>query len=248
MSRGEHRSIKIKTGDTVIISSSPIPGNERSIVAVLDNLTRQGATVIYNKMLDIHTSGHAQQEELKLMMQLTKPKFFVPIHGEHHMLVGHSKLAQSIGIPEANCFVLGNGSVLEFNANGEARVADTKVESGYVFVDGLGVGDGSEVVIRDRQLMAQDGMFVIISTIDRKTSKLVNPPEILSRGFVYMKNNDELLREVKHEIRKMIESSGAKGQEANYADLRQQIRDSVGEYLFQKTQRRPMILPVIIEV
>lgn len=248
MSRGEHRSIKIKTGDTVIISSSPIPGNERSIVAVLDNLTRQGATVIYNKMLDIHTSGHAQQEELKLMMQLTKPKFFVPIHGEHHMLVGHSKLAQTIGIPEANCFVLGNGSVLEFNANGEARVADTKVESGYVFVDGLGVGDVGEVVIRDRQLMAQDGMFVIISTIDRKTSKLVNPPEILSRGFVYMKNNDELLREVKHEIRKMIESSGGKGQEANYADLRQQIRDSVGEYLFQKTQRRPMILPVIIEV
>ncbi len=247
MSRGEHRSIKIKTGDTVIISSSPIPGNERSIVAVLDNLTRQGATVIYNKMLDIHTSGHAQQEELKLMMQLTKPKFFVPIHGEHHMLVGHSKLAQSIGIPENNCFVLGNGSVLEFNANGEARVLNEKVESGYVFVDGLGVGDVGEVVIRDRQLMAQDGMFVIISTIDRKTSRLVNPPEILSRGFVYMKNNEELLREVKHEIRKMIETHAGKG-EADYADLRQEIRDSVGEYLFQKTQRRPMILPVIIEV
>lgn len=246
MSRGEHRSIKIKTGDTVIISASPIPGNERSIVAVLDNLTRQGATVIYNKMLDIHTSGHAQQEELKLMMQLTKPKYFVPIHGEHHMLVGHSKLAQSIGIPAANCFVLSNGSVLEFNANGEAKVLDAKVDSGYVFVDGLGVGDVGEVVIRDRQLMAQDGMFVIISTVDRRTSKLVNPPEILSRGFVYMKNNDELIREVKHEIRKMIESSS--GGEANYADLRQQIRDSVGEYLFQKTQRRPMILPVIIEV
>jgi ribonuclease J len=246
MSRGEHRSIKIKTGDTVIISSSPIPGNERSIVAVLDNLTRQGATVIYNKMLDIHTSGHAQQEELKMMMQLTKPKFFVPIHGEHHMLVGHSKLAQSIGIPVNNCFVLGNGSVLEFNANGEAKVLDTKVESGYVFVDGLGVGDVGEVVIRDRQLMAQDGMFVIISTVDRSTGKLVNPPEILSRGFVYMKNNDELLREVKHEIRKMIESSGTG--EANFTDLRQQIRDSIGEYLFQKTQRRPMILPVIIEV
>lgn len=246
MSRGEHRSIKIKTGDTVVISSSPIPGNERSIVAVLDNLTRQGATVIYNKVLDIHTSGHAQQEELKLMMQLTKPKYFVPIHGEHHMLAAHAKLAQSIGVPAQNCFVLGNGSVLEFNANGEAREA-AKVESGYVFVDGLGVGDVGEVVIRDRQLMAQDGMFVIISTVDRRTSKLTSPPEILSRGFVYMKNNDDLIREVKHEIRKMIESSGGKG-EANYADLRQQIRDSVGEYLFQKTQRRPMILPVIIEV
>lgn len=247
MSRGEHRSIKISPGDTVVISSSPIPGNERSIVAVLDNLTRQGATVIYNKVLDIHTSGHAQQEELKLMMQLTKPKFFVPIHGEHHMLAAHSKLAQSIGIPEANCFTLSNGSVLEFNGNGEAR-ENGRVDSGYVFVDGLGVGDVGEVVIRDRQLMAQDGMFVIISTVDRRTSKLVSPPEILSRGFVYMKNNDDLIREVKHEIRKMIESSSSKDMEANYADLRQQIRDSVGEYLFQKTQRRPMILPVIIEV
>ncbi len=247
MSRGEHRSIKIKPGDTVIISSSPIPGNERSIVAVLDNLTRQGATVIYNKMLDIHTSGHAQQEELKLMMQLTKPKYFVPIHGEHHMLVGHAKLAQSIGIPPENNFVLSNGSVLEFNGNGEARVLDTKVESGYVFVDGLGVGDVGEVVIRDRQAMAQDGMFVIISTVDRHTNKLVNSPEILSRGFVYMKNNDDLIREVKHEVRKMIESGGQKS-EADAAELRQQIRDSVGEYLFQKTQRRPMILPVIIEV
>ncbi len=246
MSRGEHRSIKIKVGDTVVISSSPIPGNERSIVAVLDNLTRQGATVIYNKVLDIHTSGHAQQEELKLMMQLTKPKFFVPIHGEHHMLAAHAKLAQSIGMSPNNCFLLGNGSVLEFNANGEAKVLNEKVEAGYVFVDGLGVGDVGEVVIRDRQVMAQDGMFVIISTVDRATGKLVNSPEILSRGFVYMKNNDELLREVKHEIRKMIESGG-KG-EANFADLRQQIRDNVGEYLFQRTQRRPMILPVIIEV
>lgn len=247
MSRGEHRSIKIKKDDTVIISSSPIPGNERSIVAVLDNLTRQGATVIYNKMLDIHTSGHAQQEELKLMMQLVKPKYFVPIHGEHHMLVGHSKLAQSIGIPEANCFVLENGSVLEFNGNGEGKVLNEKIDSGYVFVDGLGVGDVGEVVIRDRQLMAQDGMFVIISTVQRSTGKLTSPPEILSRGFVYMKNNDELIREVKHEIRKMIESKGGSG-EVNYGDLRQEIRDSVGEYLFQKTQRRPMILPVIIEV
>lgn len=249
MSRGEHRSIKIKSNDTIVISSSPIPGNERSIVAVLDNLTRQGATVIYNKVLDIHTSGHAQQEELKLMMQLTKPKHFVPIHGEHHMLAAHAKLAQSIGIPADRTFVLENGSVLEFNANGEARVLNEKVESGYVFVDGLGVGDVGEVVIRDRQVMAQDGMFVVISTVDRHSGKLTSPPEILSRGFVYMKNNDDLIREVKHEIRKMIEGTGAKaGMEPSYADLRQQIRDNIGEYLFQKTQRRPMILPVIIEV
>jgi ribonuclease J len=164
------------------------------------------------------------------------------------MLAAHAKLAQSIGIPESNCFVLENGSVLEFNANGEARVLNTKIEAGYVFVDGLGVGDVGEVVIRDRQLMAQDGMFVIISTVDKHKGKLTSPPEILSRGFVYMKNNDELIREVKHEIRKMIESYAKPGMEPNYADLRQVIRDSIGEYLFQKTQRRPMILPVIIEV
>ncbi len=248
MSRGEHRSIKIKKGDTVVISSSPIPGNERSIVSVLDNLTREGATVIYNKVLDIHTSGHAQQEELKLMMQLVKPKFFVPIHGEHHMLAANSKLAQSINIPEENCFVLENGSILEFSSNGSAKVLNEKVPSGYVFVDGLGVGDVGEVVIRDRQVMAQDGMFVIITTIDRRTGKLINQPEILSRGFVYMKNNDDLIREVKHEVRKMIESQSKTKAEPSFSYLRQEIRDTVGEYLFQRTQRKPMILPVVIEV
>ena len=247
MSRGEHRFIKIKKGDTVVISSSTIPGNERSVVAVLDNLTKLGANVIYNKILDIHTGGHGQQEELKMMMQLVKPKYFVPIHGELHMLATHAKLAQSIGIPEENNFLLENGSILEINQRGEAKVLNEKVPAGYVFVDGLGVGDVGEVVIRDRQAMAQDGMFVIITTVDRHTGKLINQPEILSRGFVYMKNNEDLLREVKHEIRKMIEGNKGTG-EASYTNLRQQIRDEVGEYLFQKTQRRPMILPVIIEV
>ena len=164
------------------------------------------------------------------------------------MLAAHAKLAQSIKIPQENCFVLENGSVLEFNDRGEARVLSEKVQAGYVFVDGLGVGDVGEVVIRDRQLMAQDGMFVIITSIDRRTGKLVNQPEILSRGFVYMKNNDDLIREVKHEVRKMIESGAKNNMEPNWAYLRQQIRDDVGEYLFQKTQRRPMILPVVIEV
>ncbi len=247
MSRGEHRFIKVKKDDTVVISASTIPGNERSIVTVIDNLTRLGANVIYNKILDIHTGGHGQQEELKLMMQLVKPKFFIPIHGEHHMLASHAKLAQNIGMSENNCFVLENGSILEINQHGEAKLLNEKVPAGYVFVDGLGIGDVGEVVIRDRQVMAQDGMFVIIATLDRHTGKLTTQPEILSRGFVYMKNNEDLLREVKHEIRKMIETAGSKG-EPNWANLRQQIRDEVGEYLFLKTQRRPMILPVVIEV
>lgn len=248
MARGDHKVIKVKVGDTAIISASPIPGNERSIVAVLDNLTREGVNVIYNKILDIHTGGHAQQEELKLMMALVKPKYLMPIHGEHHMLVAHGKLAQSLGMPEDNIKILGNGDVLEVNTAGEAKKLEDKIPSGYVFVDGLGVGDVGEVVLRDRQLMAQDGMFVIIMTLSRKDGKLINQPDIISRGFIFMKNNDDLIREVKHEVRKMVDTHGKTKSEPNWAYLRQLVRDEVGEYLFQKTERRPMVLPVIIEV
>lgn len=249
MARGEHKVIRVKQGDTVVVSASPIPGNERSVVELLDNLTRQGANVIYNKILDIHASGHAQQEELKMMFGLVKPKYFVPIHGEHHMLVAHNKLAQSVGIPAENTFALDNGSVLEFNEKGQAKLAEGKVQAGYVYVDGLGVGDVGEVVLRDRQVMSQDGMFVIIVSLDRKTSKLINQPDIISRGFIYMKGNEDIIREVKHEVRKICENKGPeKASEPGYAYLRQVIRDQVGEYLFQKTNRRPMVLPVVIEV
>lgn len=249
MARGDHKSIQIKKGDTVVVSSSPIPGNERSIASVLSNLTREGANVIYNKVLDIHTSGHAQQEELKLMINLVRPKYFAPIHGEHFMLVSHGKLAQTVGIPEENIFVMENNQGMEINQTGQAKHMDTKLIGGEVFVDGLGVGDVGEVVLRDRQVMSKDGMFVIIITLDRRNGKLINQPDILSRGFIYMKNNDELIREVKHEVRKMVESQESKKNlEPNWAYLRQEIRDEVGEYLFQKTERRPMILPVIIEI
>lgn len=246
ISRGEHKTVKIKKGDTVVISASQIPGNEHSIVAVLDNLTREGADVIYNKTYDIHTSGHAHQEELKLLIRLVKPKYFMPIHGEHHMLVAHGKVAQSMGIPEENIFLMENYGILEFNSQGEAKKTDAKIPGGYVFVDGLGVGDVGEVVLRDRKLMAEDGMFVIILTVDRRTGRLVNQPDIISRGFIYMKGSDELIREVKHEVRKLFESKG-KG-EANYTYIRQAVRDQIGEYLYTHTERRPMILPVIIEV
>lgn len=249
IARGDHKTIKIKKGDTAIVSASPIPGNERAISAVLSNLTRLGAHVIYNKNLDIHTSGHAHQEELKLMMALVKPKFFMPIHGEHHMIVTHADLARSVGIPDPNIFVLDNGQILEINSAQQARVVeDPKISSGYVFIDGLGIGDVGEVVIRDRQVMAQDGMFVIIMTLDRRTGKLINQPDIISRGFIYMKDNDDLIREVKHEVRKLCESKGKEKLEPNWAYLRNVIRDEIGEYLYQRTERRPMILPVVIEV
>lgn len=247
MARGEHKLVHIKKGDTAILSSSPIPGNERAVAAVMSNLTRLGANVVYNKMLDIHSSGHAHQEELKLMMNLTRPKYFMPIHGEHHMLVEHGRLAQQVGITEDRIFIPENGSAVEFDLQGNGKVAEGRVAGGYVYVDGLGVNDVNEVVIRDRKQMASDGMFVIIATINKQTGKLESQ-DIISRGFVYMKDNDELIREVKHEVRKLTESKGKEKLEPNWVLLRQTIRDEVGEYLFQKTERRPMILPVIIEV
>lgn len=249
IARGDHKTVKIKKGDTTIVSASPIPGNERAISAMLSNLTRLGSHVIYNKTLDIHTSGHAHQEELKLMMALVKPKFFMPIHGEHHMIVAHADLAKTMGIPDANIFTLDNGQILELTSAQEAKVVeDPKIASGYVFIDGLGVGDVGEVVIRDRQVMAQDGMFVIIMTLNRRDGKLVNQPDIISRGFIYMKGNDDLIREVKHEVRKLVESKGKEKLEPNWAYLRNVIRDEIGEYLYQKTERRPMVLPVVIEI
>ena len=248
MARSEHKIVRLKPGDTAVLSSSPIPGNERAVAAVMSNLTRLGVDVIYNKNLDVHSSGHAQQEELKLMMNIVRPKYFMPIHGEHHMLVAHGKLARTVGIPDTNIFIPENGQVLEFDHQQQAKLIETKQAGGYVFVDGLGVGDVGEVVIRDRQVMAQDGMFVIIVTLDRRSGKLINQPDIISRGFIYMKNSDDLIREVKHEVRKLCEVKTKQKLEPNWAYLRQIIRDEVGEYLFQKTERRPMILPVIIEI
>jgi len=247
IARQEHKSISIKPGDTVVISASPIPGNERAVAAVMNDLTRQGAHVLYQKILDVHSSGHGRQEDLKLMISLTRPKYFMPIHGEHYLCVAHAELAMSIGMKKENIFVMDNGSVVEIKPTG-ARVMQDKIPTGQIFVDGLGVGDIGEVVLRDRQVMAKDGMVVIIMTVDRRTGKIVNSLDIISRGFVYMKGSEDLIREVKHEVRKVVETQNHKPHEPNWAYLRNQIRDQVGEFLFQRTERRPMILPVIIEV
>jgi ribonuclease J len=250
IARSEHKTIEIKKGDTCVVSASPIPGNERAVSGILSNLARLGAKVLYQKILDIHTSGHAYQEDLKLMISLTKPKNFMPIHGEHHMLVAHAQLARDVGVAEENIFILDNGQMLEMAQTG-LHITEAKIPTGYVYVDGLGVGDVGEVVLRDRQVMSKDGMFVIIMTIDRKTSKLTQPPDIISRGFIYMKGSEDLLKEVKHEVRKVVESKG-KGQEGmrepNWSFIRSEVRDQIGEFLFQRTERRPMVLPVVIEV
>lgn len=246
IARGEHKTIKLKKGDTAVVSSTPIPGNERSVASVLSNLTREGAKVLYYKNMDIHTSGHAKQEDLKLMISLIKPKYFMPIHGEHHMLVAHGELAKMLGVPEENIFIMDNGQAVEINSNQQAKIAESKVPGGYVFIDGLGIGDVGEVVIRDRQVMSTDGMMVVVMVIDHKTGRMVGQPEILSRGFTYMKGSDDLIREVKHEVRKLVESK--KPGEANAAYIRQNVRDHIGEYLYQKTERRPMVLPMVVEV
>ena len=171
----------------------------------------------------------------------------MPIHGEHHMLVAHAELARSLGVPDKNIFILDNGDVLEVTG-GIAKFSNNKIKTGLVFIDGLGVGDVGEVVLRDRRVMAEDGMFVIIMQIERKTGRLVNSPDIISRGFVYMKESEDLLREVKHEVRKVVETKSHKPQEPNWTYIRSRVRDQIGELLFQRTERRPLILPVIIEV
>jgi ribonuclease J len=247
IARGEHKTIEIKKGDTCVVSASPIPGNERAISGILSSLARQGARVLYQKILDIHTSGHAYQEDLKLMISLTKPKNFMPIHGEHHMLLAHADLAKSVGVPDQNIFTLDNGQQLELSASG-VKISEAKIPTGYVFVDGAGIGDVGEVVLRDRTVMSQDGMFVIIMVVDKLSGKLVQQPDIISRGFIYMKGSEDLLKEVKHEVRKAVESKGKVKAEANWSYIRSEVRDQIGDFLFQRTERRPMILPVVIEV
>ena len=247
MSRGEHRQIDLKPNDTVVISASVIPGNERSVQTMMSNLTRLGARVIYQKILDIHTGGHAKEEEHKIMLNLVKPQMLMPIHGEHFMLVHLGSIAEGMGMKKQDIFLLDNGQVLEVTDK-TARITEERVPSDLVFVDGLGVGDVGEVVLRDRQVMAKDGMIVLIITVDRRGGKLAAQPDIISRGFVHMKTSEDLLREIKHEVRKVVEGKATKNLEPNWAYLRNELRDQIGEFLFNRTERRPMILPVIIEV
>ncbi|MDP2656005.1 MAG: ribonuclease J [bacterium] len=247
MAHGEHKQIKINANDTIVLSSSPIPGNERSVATLMDLLLGYGAKVVYNKLLDIHSSGHAQQEEQKLMLQLVKPKYFMPIHGERHHLVQHAETAMELGFAKENVLILKNGSIVEFNKHQDVRVLKESLELEDILVDGLGIGDVGSVVLRDRQVMAQDGMVVIIAAVNRKTGKLTGQPDILSRGFIYVKNAEELIKEVKAMALTLIENYNVKEQQG-WTNLRGRIRDEIGEFLFKKTERKPMILPVIMQV
>jgi ribonuclease J len=244
---GEHRFVRIKKNDTIIFSSSIIPGNERTIQRLKDGLYRQCDNVVHNAIMDVHMSGHSNAESIKEIIKQIRPNYFLPVYANHYFLKESAKLAMQVGISRDKIFVLDNGSVLEFQ-NKTAKVLNKKVDTNYVFVDGLGIGDIGHVVLRDRQTMAEDGMFVIIATIDRQTGKIKNSPDIISRGFIYMKESKQLLAEARKKVKDIVEHSAVPGTPINWVFVKDNLRDKMGQFLYSKTKRRPMVLPVIIEV
>ena len=245
MSMSDHRKVGIVPGDTIIISATPIPGNEKLVTKTIDNLLKLGANVIYGRNKGIHVSGHASQEELKLMHNLVRPKFFIPVHGEYHHLVQHAKIARELGMPKDHIFIAENGSVLEFTKDKGAIVG--KVQAGMVMVDGLGVGDVGNIVLRDRRQLSQDGILIVVVTMDRKTCRVVSGPDIVSRGFVYVRESEALMDEAKARVEQALEKCQDE-KITEWSTIKSNVRDALGRYLFDKTRRRPMILPIIMEL
>ncbi|MEK7576886.1 MAG: ribonuclease J [Patescibacteria group bacterium] len=243
----EHRYVRLKEGDTVVFSSSVVPGNERTVQSLKDIIYRADAEVYHYQMMDIHAGGHAQEEDLTEMMALMKPKFFMPIHGNYYMLKLHGRIAERFGIPKSNIVIPENGAILELTRD-KFVMTKEKVPSNYVFVDGLGVGDIKEVVLRDRQMMASDGMFVIIAVVDAQTGKLKGSPDLISRGFVYLKESGSLLHETRGRTKKIIEEITSNMHPVNFQYVKEELREKIGQFLFQRTERRPMVIPVVIEV
>lgn len=246
MAASEHRQIEIVPGDTVIISAHPIPGNERLVGRTINQLYKLGARVVHGETHGVHVSGHAAQEELKWMLNLCRPKYFVPIHGEYRMLWQHRRLATEVGVPEENVFVLDIGDVLEFRPDGSAVVTG-RVPSGQVFVDGLGVGDVGNVVLRDRRQLSQDGILIAVVTIDKRTGAVVAGPDIVSRGFVYIRESEELLDEARERLQEALAQMSER-QMTQWNVLKNNMRDALSRFLYERTKRRPIILPVVMEV
>ena len=245
MAAGDHRKVKITQNDLVIISANPIPGNEKFVSKVIDDLMQIGAEVVYSALADVHVSGHACQEEQKLMIALAKPKYFIPVHGEYRQLMAHAETAASMGIEQKNIILMSNGRVLEIDEN-EAKFTGS-VQSGRVLVDGLGIGDVGNVVLRDRQHLSQDGLIIIVLTMDSNSGQVVAGPDVISRGFVYVKESETLMDDVKsvvrHEIRKCEER-----EIRDWATIKSTVRENLKDYIFMKTKRNPMIIPIIMEV
>ncbi len=245
MANGDHKKVTITPNDMVIISATPIPGNEKYVSKVIDDLMKIGAEVIYSSLEDIHVSGHACQEEQKLIITLAKPKYFIPVHGEYRQLVAHAETAKKLGIEEKNIFMMTNGKVLELNEN-EAMLTTT-VPNGKVLVDGLGVGDVGNIVLRDRQHLSQDGLIVIVMTMDSSTGEIISEPDVVSRGFVYVRESENLMENVKKVIREEVRKC-EENHIRDWATIKSNIKDSLRDYIFEKTKRNPMILPIITEV
>ncbi|MGE5507070.1 MAG: ribonuclease J [Chitinophagales bacterium] len=245
MAMSEHRKIEIAPGDTVIISANPIPGNEKSVARTVNFLYKQGAQVIHEAVSGVHVSGHASQEELKLMINLVRPQYFIPAHGEYRMLVKHAQLARYVGVPEGQVFVVENGDVVEFRKN-EARRAG-KVTAGQVLVDGLGVGDVGNVVLRDRRLLSQDGIVIVVVTMNSQTGEIVAGPDMVTRGFVYMREAEELIEEAKDKVREALQDRRLE-QAGEWGGIKSAVREALSQFLYDRTKRRPMILPIVMEV
>jgi ribonuclease J len=245
MASSEHKKLEIKSGDMVIISATPIPGNEKTVAKVINQLFAKGADVIYEALADVHVSGHACQEELKLMHSLVKPKYFIPIHGEYRHLRQHAELAKSLGMSNENVLIVENGQIVELSKE-EIKVCGN-VAAGNILVDGLGVGDVGNIVLRDRKHLSEDGLMVIVVTITKTNGQVVSGPDIISRGFVYVRESEDLMEEAKKVVNdalKICQSNGVK----EWAILKSSIKDSLRDFLYQKTKRSPMILPIIMEV
>lgn len=245
MATADHRWVGIKHGDTVIISATPIPGNEKLVAKTVDLLFRQGAEVIYEKDAGVHVSGHASQEELKILLNLIRPRFFVPVHGEYRHLMKHAKLAESLGIPRSRIFVAENGQIIEVGK--KKATIKGKVAAGRVLVDGLGVGDVGNIVLRDRRQLSQDGIIIVVVTINKESGDVVAGPDIVSRGFVYVRESEQLMDNAREKVGEALDICRKKNI-SEWAVIKSQVRDKLGKHLFEKTGRRPMILPIIVEV
>lgn len=243
----EHPFLSIEQGDTVVFSSSVIPGNERMVQRVKDTLYREGADVIHYKMMDVHAGGHAKQEDLQEMISWIQPKYLIPIEGHYSFLMDHAKAAERIGFKHENIFIADNGQILEFDHSGKGQLTNKKVPTEYVFVDGLGVGDTNRIVLRDRRELAGDGIVIVVAVVEERTGTVLNLPDIISRGFIYMKDQQELIQSARRFAAKVLKDHDPK-LAANPTYLKEKLRDELGEYLYKKTERRPMILPVIVEV
>ena len=245
MALSDHRQVDIMQGDTVIISATPIPGNEKLVAKTVDNLMRLGANVIYSRNAGIHVSGHASREELKLMHNLIKPKFFIPVHGELHHLYAHAKLAEELGMAKERIFVGENGYIFEFTRDRGKIVG--RINWGVIMVDGLGVGDVGNIVLRDRRQLSQDGILIVVVTINRENGRIVAGPDIVSRGFVYVRESEELMDGAKNKVLQALKHCTDE-KIFDWTTLKMNIKDALAQYLFEQTRRRPMILPIITEI